>query len=340
MMTSNSSEPVGTTGSDAASAGQSSDTTNTPATTPESTSTPQAAATTPTTPSVGDGQTPAIVPPAFQPTFKFKAFGKEHELDDFWKPLVKDQESEKKVKELFTRAYAFDDLKTRFEGTQNEHAEVYKEYTALDRDVRKVTSFLNRGDLDNFFKSVGLDDDKIYNWVEQKIQRQNLPPEQRQALESQASERQRAYDLEMEKSELAEQYQTQAVQHRTMQLDMVLGRPEVSQAASAWDSRMGQLGAFRDLVVEEAQKAWYVEKTDLSAEQAAQRVLTKYGKLIESGGIPPQAGAPQAPQVQSPGMQSQGKPVIPAVQGRGTSPIKKSPKSIEDLKQMAREFGS
>lgn len=330
MMSSNTSEPAGTAGADTASSVQS--------TAPETTTNTDATSSAPATAadiSASAGQASGeVVPPTYQPNFKFKAFGVEKELDEFWRPLIKDQDSEKKVKDLFTRAEAFDELKSRYEGTQNEFSQVYNEYVSLDKDVKRVASFLNRGDLDNFFRSVGLTEEKIYEWVENKIEMQNLPPDQKKALEMQAMERQRSYDLELEKNELVQQYQTQAVQARTMQLDMLLSRPEVSQAASAWDSKMGQLGAFRDLVVEEAQKAWFAEKVDLSAEQAVQRVLTRYGKLLE-GGVAPQA--PMAPQGSAP--QVQQKPVIPAVQGRGTSPVKRSPKSIDDLKAMAKELG-
>lgn len=340
MTSSNSSEPVSATGAEAASAAQTAPESTTQTT--GATQAPQAASAAPQGTMADAAAQAEQVAPQFQPNFKFKAFGKEHELEEFWRPLVKDQDSEKKVKDLFTRAYAFDDLKSRFDGTQKEYESVFQEYTALDRDVRRVTNYLNRGDLDNFFRSIGLNEEKIYEWVEQKIQNQNLPPEQRRQLESQAQERQRAYDLEMENQEWVDRYQNQAVEARKVQLDMVMSRPEVASAASAWDSRMGQLGAFTSLVVEEAQKAWFVEKVDLSAEQAVQRVLTKYGKLIDTGMAAPQAPVPTPNGVpgQSQAPQAQAKPVIPAVNGRGTSPVKKSPQSLDDLRAMAKELGA
>jgi hypothetical protein len=279
---------------------------------------------------------PAVpVAPTYTPNFKYKTFGKEMELDEFWRPLIKDQDSEKKVKDVFTRADAFDDLKTRHESSQGEFQQLVSEYTALDKDVKRVMKFRNDGDLDNFFMSLKIPQDQIFKWVEQKLTLQNLPPEQRQALESQAQERSQRYDLEQEKAELEQQYQTQAVQARTMQLDMTLSRPEVSSIASAIDSRVGRLGAFRDLVIEEAQKAWFIQGQDLSAEQATQLAIQKYGKLFEQG------PAPQAPmQGQAPAPQVQSKPVIPAVQGRGTSPIKKAPKSIDDLRAAYKEVAA
>lgn len=277
--------------------------------------------------------------PAFTPNFKYKAFQKEKEIEEFWRPLIKDADSEKKVKDLFTRAEAFDDLKARFEGTNQEFSRVYNDYAALDADVRKVTSFLNKGDFDNFFDSIGVTHEKIFNWVAEKLAQEELPPQQKQALRAQQLERQRLYELEQENKTLDDQFQTQASQARAMQLDMILSRPEVSQAASAWDQRMGTIGAFRDLVVEEAQKVWYAQKRDMSVEEAVQHVMTKYGKLIDVGVVTPQASAQQAAHTQSPAPQAQAKPVIPAVQGRGTSPVKKSPKSLDDLRQMAKELG-
>lgn len=338
MTTSNSSEPAVTTGAPAASAAQSvtPETPTAPATTPSTeTPNPQAASAAPAVNADGTPAAPAV--PAYQPNFKYKAFGKEHELDEFWRPLVKDADSEKKVKDLFTKTMAFDDIKSRHETTQKEFQNVLQEHQALDRDVRRVMTFLNNGDLDNFFGSLRIPEQKVFDWVSRKLEMESMTPEQRQVFESQARERARAYDLEQEKSELEQQYESQAVQARTVQLDLTLARPDAAQAASQWDSRMGQIGAFRELVVHEAIAAFHATGQDLSAEQAVAQVLQKYGKLLEPG-TQPQAVVPQAPGTPAPTPQVTAKPVIPAVQGRGTSPVKKSPKSIDDLKQMAREM--
>jgi len=337
MMTSNSSDPVTTeTGTEAASPVQNTVTeASAPAeSTQQAAKTPAAAA-----PSAGapDLTAPApVVPPAYQPNFKYKTFGKEKELDPFWRDLIKDQDSEKKVKDVHTRAEAFDDLKVRHESTQAEFQQLVSEFTALDKDVKRVMKFRNDGDLDNFFMSLKIPQEQIFKWVEQKLSLQNLPPEQRQALESQALERQQRYDLEQEKEELAQQYQTQAVQARTMQLDMTLARPEVASVASAVDARMGTLGYFRDLVIREAQYAWHSSGQDISAEQATNLVMQKYGKLFMDQQAPQAPTAPAA--AAQPLPQVAGKPVIPSVQGKGTSPIKKSPRSIDDLRAMKKEL--
>lgn len=277
---------------------------------------------------------------AFTPNWKYKAFGKEKEIDEFWRPLVKDPDSEKKVKDIFTKADAFEDLKSRYEFTQKDYQEVLTEHQALDRDVRKVMKFKADGDYENFFQALRIPDQDIFNYVQKRLDLMNLPPEQRQALEMQSKERQRLYELEEQNQYLEQTYQTQAVQARTMQLDSVLSRPDISSAASAWDSKTGQLGSFRDLVIEEGQKAFYTTGQDLPVEHVVNMVVQKFGKFLET----PQASTPnfqtQQPQSAAPQVVAAPKPVIPNLNGRGTSPVKRSPKSLDELKSMAKEMSS
>lgn len=335
MTTSNSSDPVSTTAEGVASA---------PETVQDTTKTAEpvaradaASAASSVAPSV-DGSTAPVQPPAFQPNFKFKAFGKEHELDAFWHGLIKDADSEKKVKDVFTKAYAFDDTKTRYESSQKEFNGLLGEYQALDKDVARVMKFKNDGDYDNFFKSIKISDQDLFQYVQQKLERLNLPPDQQRAFDRQAQERQRIYDLEAQNQQMGEQFQTQAVQARTMQLDMTLSRPDISQAASSWDQRAGRIGAFRDLVIEHAQNVFYSTGQDLSAEMAAQAVLQRFGGFLNGGQS--QVAAPVAGPTGLAAPQSHAKPVIPAVSGKGTSPVKKVPKSIDDLRAMAKEMGA
>lgn len=280
--------------------------------------------------------TPVIPPAAYQANFKYKAFGKEKEIPEFWRGLIKDADSEKKVRDIFTQADAFEDMKSKHENTSKQFQEVLSEHTALDRDVRKVMSFRNNKDYDNFFSSLRIPEQEVFDWVQRKIEVMQGTPEQRQMAEMQMRERQKAYDLQHENEFLQSQYQTQAVQARTMQLDNILSRPDISKAASFFDEKSGRVGAFRDLVIEEAQKVFYSSNQDLSAEEATAQVMQRFGKFFEGSQAPqemPQAQTAAVPQVQS-------KPVIPVAQGRGTSPVKKAPKSLDDLKAMYKEMQS
>lgn len=283
-----------------------------------------------------------VVPekPAYTPNYKYKAFGKEKEIDEFFKPLVKDGDGEKKVKELFTRAEAFDDMKSKHEGTQAQFQELLSEHQALDKDVRKVMQFRQNGDFENFFQSLRISDEEIFEYARKKIEMLQMPPEQRQAFESQTRERQRIYDLEQQNQNWEQTYKTQADLARTMQLEQTMNFPDVQNAASVWDQKVGNPGAFRDLLIEEAQKQYFTTGQDLSPMEVAQMVMQKFGRFLTPE---PQAQVSQEttqPAQPLPANTTQvvTKPVIPTTNGRGTSPIKKVPKSLDDLKAMSREY--
>lgn len=307
---------------------------------PEKTETPPAVV-------PAEGQAPAPATPQFQPNYKFKAFGKEKEIPEMFRSVIKDENSERQVREVFTRAEAFDDMKARFEHSSREGQHVLNEFTALDRDVRRVTGFLAKGDIDNFLKSVRLSDNDLIKYLQTKAQYMQ-DPQLSQQYQNQVQQREELYNRNEQYQNLQTSYSNQAVQARTMQLDNILSRQDVSSVASQWDTQTGEIGAFRNLVIGEAASYYALHKQDLSAEQAVNVALQKFGRLIPKASpqavapgqaapaaMNPQAPAPQAPQapvVVAP------KPAIPTLQGKGTSPVKQVPKSLDDLKRMGKEI--
>jgi transposase-like protein len=295
------------------------------------TTTPPASSTPGLAPNVQDAQAP--VTPAYQPNYKYKAALQDKELDEFWRPLVKDQDSEKKVKELFTKVDAFDFVKTRKEALEEQYGSLSADYEHMSTTVKNVEDSLQRNDLTSVFRQLGVSTPQVFQWAQKQIQRMELPTEQREEVERYEQTEQQKYGLEQEVSQLRQQYQTQAVQARTMQLDMALSRPEVAQFSQAWDANGGD-GSFRDFVVEQAKTIFYTTKQDISPEQAIANVMQRFGKFLNTGENVSQA--PQAPGSMQ-GVPQNMKPVIPNITGKAASPIKKVPKSLDDLKKLAKD---
>lgn len=280
--------------------------------------------------------------PTYQPNYKYKAALQEKEIEEFWRPLIKDQESEKKIKDVLTRLDGFDAVKASREKLQTEYESLTQDYQAQAQVVQRVEGALERGDLTSVFRQLGVNDEAIFRWTQQKLQMMEMPPEQRKMFEDAENARLERQQYEEQMSQFQRMYEEQAVQARTIQLDLALARPEVVQASQTWDQAMGQPGAFKDLVIQEAQAAYYRTGQDLSAEQAVQLVMQKFGKVmpLQGGGVTTQA----APQVQAPPSQTpqvtvpQAKPVIPNVSGKGASPVKKVPRSLDDLHAMRKQL--
>jgi hypothetical protein len=276
--------------------------------------------------------------PKYTPNYKYKAALQEKEVDEFWRSLIKDAESEKKVKDLFTKVDGFDFVKQSRDKIEQQFQSLSQDYQAQSEIVQRVEGALQRGDLSSAFRQLGLKDEDVFKYTQQRLQMMEMPPEQRKAFEDAESLREQQMMMKEQMSQYQKLYQDQAVQARTMQLDFVLSRPEIASAAQSWDSLQGQPGAFRDLVIQEAQTAYYQTGRDLTAEQAAQVVMQKFGKVLASGGSQAAPQAPMAPSQTPQVTVPQAKPVIPNVSGKGASPIKKAPKNLDDLKRMAKEL--
>lgn len=284
---------------------------------------------------------PEVIPavPTFTPNFKYKAALQEKEVDEFWRPLIKDADSEKKIKEALSKLDGFDFVKDSRDKVQKEFESLSNDYYAQNQLVERVTGAISKKDFTSAFRQLGLTDQDIFNYTQQKLQMLELPPEQRKIYEDAEQARTQQELMQEQMAQYKNMYDQQAVQTRAMQLDFTLSRPEVQGTVQNWDTLQGREGAFRDLVIQEANYAWHNGKQDLSASDAVQLVLQKWGKVInQGGGVQQVASQTQAPPQQTPQFVApQAKPIIPSVNGKGTAPIKKVPKSIDDLKRMAKE---
>lgn len=272
------------------------------------------------------------VAPAYTPNFKFKVLDKEHEFDPMFRSLVKDAETEKKLREFHEKAFGIDNIKKNYEAEKLTHAETKKiaeKYSTLDKELKTLGGFLGKGDYTNFFKNINVSEKEVFEWVQKRINEMSLPQEQQQALRAQELERERLYYLEQQNQEIQTAMEKQQVQARTYELDFVLAKPETQSFASKYDAVVGQPGAFKQAVIETGAFIYDRHKIDLPVEQVVQQTMQKYGKFL--------SGQPQATETTS----SQAKeppPVIPHVAGKGVSPVKQRPKNLDELKKLAQSF--
>lgn len=275
----------------------------------------------------------APVTPAYTPNYKYKAALQEKELDAFWHPLVKDADSEKKVKEIFSKVDAFDFVNQKRAHFEKEYNSVMTDYSNLGNTVTKFNEAVKQNDLSSAFRITGITKDQVFQWAQQQLQIMEMPPEQRQMYEQAEQTKQQKSALEEQIAGLRTQYEDQAVQTRTMRLDTTLLRPDVASFAQNWDQTT-EPGAFREMVVQEARRIYYETKQDVSPEQAVQMVMQRFGKFVNAGN----SAQPQQAVLTSQGRQAP--PVIPNVAGKAASPIKKVPKSLDDIRKAAKALSA
>ncbi len=279
-----------------------------------------------------------VVPPEYTPNLKYKVGGIEKDIHPKFKDLIKDKETEDLVRQLSADAAGVGPLNQHLNNMNKYAKEVTDKYTTLDKDMRLLGHYLKNDDFDNFFNEIQIPPEKIMKWVEKKLNQMALPPDQQAELVRVSELKKNAFLLEEKTKGYEETLQQQAVQTRAYELDTELMKPEVSQLAQEFDARMGRVGAFREECIGRGLNVWNMYKKDITPTEAVAQVMSLVGKVVPQG-APIVAPSPNAPQV--PFGQAAPKtppPVIPNITGHSTSPIKQSPKNLDDLRAMAKKF--
>jgi hypothetical protein len=271
--------------------------------------------------------------PVYQPNYKFKYYDKEGEFDEFLRSAVKSKEHEDKLRDIYSKAFGLDDMKSKYTKVQSEYAAVQKtlneDFIPLKNGLAKASQMYKQGhqtgDLQGFFDAIGVSYESILKYVQKKLDYNDLPPAQKEAYDRAnrlASENMYANDAY---NGMVEQYQALADKQRGMELNFALNNSEVAGLVSAYDSKLGA-GAFRNEVIEYGKQVFLSQGRDIDATEAVNAVLGK---------IKPFIALQEATQAASAQPQAQKPPVLPNVSGKAIAPTAVQPKSIADLKRMA-----
>lgn len=278
--------------------------------------------------------------PAYVPNYKLKVYDEEKELEDkFLKDLIKDAESEKKVKEIAQKYLGFDVAKSKHERVGTEYETYKKNAEPIINYYSEATKLLKKNDLDGFFDLINVPFEQIAQYAVRKAEEMNLPNEQRMHIENQRQIQKQKEYLESQNQALQEQQYAQLSEFRNQELGWVMQRPEVSAVVSAFDAKRGA-GAFRQMVIQTglAHAAATNGREDLSADQAVRKVLDMIGPFVQPNTI---AGTTQGTVGVGSNQliqQNGAPPIIPNVSSKGSSPVKKQVRSIEDLKKRREEM--
>lgn len=285
----------------------------------------------------GKKDVPAL-PVAYAPNLKFRAVDKDHEMPEFLKGAIKDAETEKQLREVFEKAYGLDAVKPKYVETRQKYEELNKTHQTFVQDVQELREDYSRGDFDTFFKRLNIPEEKVYQWVLDKVQYQQLPADQRQVLDARKQAEHRTWTLEKQNQAMQQEYEQKVAEATQTALMAELERPDIKSISQAYDSRPGgKPGDFFQRVVERGEYAWYSKKVALQPRDAIQEAVDLYAYTFK-----PQTGA-VPPGVATPGVAAGGQkkvPVIPNISGRPNSPMKAPIKSMEDIRNRYKQLQS
>ena len=270
------------------------------------------------------GEQPEV--PAYTPNFKVKVMDRELEIPEKFRTIMKDANTEKEVREVFEKAYGLAHVKKKYKKTKEMYDEVHGKYTELEKDLKTASKYLNNKDFQGFFDMLGINEKDVFQYVNKRLQYQELTPEQRAEYDRQSNFQRQAITKESQLEELQAKVRQQEQNQLSWELDQRLKSPEVANYASQYEARLGE-GSFKQAVATAAEAHFYRTGKDLTPDEAVKHYL----QIV---GYNPQAVAPAV----SPTTTSAGKPpVIPNIAGKSGSPVAKAPKSFDDLRKQYAE---
>lgn len=258
--------------------------------------------------------------PAYNPNFKYSVKGQEKEIDEMFRALVKDAESEKKVKALFEKADGIDHVKLDRDSLKKEYGGFKDQVVPYLQEYHKFTSLRDKGSLGAAFQVAGISDEQIFEYALQKLELSQNP--QQSSLYKNHTESS-LREIEMETKLQHYQMRDQQMEQYRFQSDLDSSLNANKDIASGVDSKIGRIGAFKEEVIAlgvfEAQRG-----NVLSINDAVEAVANKYKPFM-------------AP-VNSIQTQPHQRPAtIPNVGSSNVSAIKVKPKSLDDLRKLQQE---
>jgi len=291
-------------------------------------------------------QEPVANEDVYAPNRSFKVHDESMEFDEFFSPLLVNKDAEKKLRDLHERAYGLDHVKQDRQVLRDDNQKLHTEmgnYNTVKKDLQQLGTYLKNGDMQSFLEAHEISDDQIYGYAMQKLRMQEDPSLQGQYDQNRANQ----LNQDSQAAEIARlqgQVREDGYQRRENELNFSMSDPIVQQAENEYNSRMGN-GAFRSEVISRGQMHYRNTNSDLSAQDAVKQVMSVMGYQQQGQAAPqaqqtygqtPQYVAPQQAPMQG---QQRGKPeVIPNIRGRSSTPVKRIPKSIQELRDLSNQM--
>jgi hypothetical protein len=293
------------------------------------------ASTTPETPAPEVTETPAAGTPMekveYTPNFKYNSMDQEYEFDKTLHPLIKDEATEKIIRDLYLKAAGLDINKKRSETYQKQYEEINGKWTEATSEFKKLGTYLTNKDFGSFFGAFGLTDDDVFKYALDRLEYFNLPQDKRQAMDAQAARNQQFAELSLENEKFKQAQEQQQLTQMADSLNAAVSAPHVVNISQKFDAQAGQPGAFRNAVIAHAQAQSHIAGRDLSVNEAVESFIKTFGLTSMAG--QPQAAAPGTATPQG----EQRPQSLPKVSSSSATPVKKQVKSMADLRKLQEQ---
>lgn len=265
----------------------------------------------------------------FVPNYKYKAYGKEFEVDEWARPLL-NKDTQPHLIKLFEKAGGFEPLKERYSQVEQQFGTYKTAYSQLDGARNQIVQDIQKGNFANVFKTLGVSNEQVREYVKQQLTYESLPDHERRRIDNENHVRQQNELYQRQLEEQQQYSQSLAMQKHELELQTTFVNPKFSNLIASYNQRMGNENAFRDAVDKVGNYEWTINQKSISPAEAVEGAIRMLGLQAEQshpgmGGMNQMGGQP-------PQAKPQPRPIV-VPNGSSGSPVKKRPMSIADLQQ-------
>jgi len=272
----------------------------------------------------------------YDPDFTYRVLDDEYEMDDRIKKYIKSPEDEELFRDLLSRADGIDGVRQDRQVLRDDNFRLMETENTRQQAVQQLQNFVQKGDLKPFMDTWGIDDNKLAQYMQQRIQLMELPPEQRAAFEANEQARLESMTLQQQYSQLQQQNYQLQVNQLSSAVDQTLSRPEISEHVRNYDSQKGP-GAFRREIAALGDYYYKQGRGVVPPEQLSKEVINKWYSQPITPDHAAQNHRGAESRRQKVVVMDKNKPTLPRVVGSGASPVKTAPRSISDLRKISAE---
>jgi hypothetical protein len=270
----------------------------------------------------------------FTPNFGYKVKDEEREIPEEFREFIKDQASQDRFIDLFTKADGLETVKESRQKLQEQYDVQVEQYTKISKamdvfenmsSTKDVKGLLGAADFSAEDVLNSLDEETKLKHVMELLKRQESPEAQR--------EYNRAMEVERENLRLKSQLNTQTTQIDTRQMEAerleietTMAKPEVQKWQSELDERAGK-DTFIEAVAEVGMAYYAKHKKDMTMDEAVNIVKNRYG--LGQTAVEPAPAKSSVPTkvIRKVATESS----MPDIESAGESPVDKGINSIDDI---------
>ena len=278
-------------------------------------------------------ETQQEVAESYNPDYSYKVLDQEKEFPELLRSIVKTKEEEDFVRDLLTRADGLDPLKEKNQRLSSDYDELKGNNDQIVDRLTELEYYKKNKLYGHLFDEIGIPRNDVIKEVAQWLREQDNPElaqqmQQVRQADIQAFQHQKNSDLLQQQNQQLMENQFQ------LQMDQALADPEVAQIKSRIDALKGP-GYFMQKVDDVGLAHYNRKGFDMTAGDAVRQVASELRDFINLDVATDANDLATARKAQRAGKP---KGHIPNVgKGSQASPVKRTPRSMQDLFKMRDE---